>query len=151
MRILLAVDGSKSANHATDTLIKHIGWLHDKPHIDVLAAHLPVGTFGTIHGSVINEQARKQYYQYAADQALAEPKQMLTKADLRFQTHTRIGDPADEICRFANENGSDMIYMGTRGMNLITSFVVGSTSQKVLHLAKIPVVLVPFENREDAV
>lgn len=144
MKILLAVDGSKAANNAVATLIKHVAWLRDKPQIDLLCAHLPAGTIGTIHGAVVDEHARKQYYEHEAQNMLAEPKRMLSEAGLSYTPHLRIGEPASEICRVAKDVGADMIYMGTRGMNLITTFVLGSTSQKVLHLAKIPVMLVPM-------
>jgi len=38
--------------------------------------------------------------------------------------------------------GSNMIYMGTRGMSALANMALGSVTTRVLHLCHIPVVLI---------
>jgi nucleotide-binding universal stress UspA family protein len=42
----------------------------------------------------------------------------------------------------ATQSGSDLIFMGTRGMTALSNMVLGSVATRVLHLAHIPVVLI---------
>ena len=59
--------------------------------------------------------------------------------DLGFkavQTHMPHGDPATETLMHADEIGADLIVTGRRGLSGISSFVLGSTTQRVNHLAK---------------
>lgn len=52
------------------------------------------------------------------------------------QTHMKVGDPADEIIACADECGADLIVTGRRGLGGIGSLVLGSTTQRVNHVAK---------------
>jgi nucleotide-binding universal stress UspA family protein len=56
--------------------------------------------------------------------------------------HTAVGPIAESIVEQAKESGSNMIYMGTRGMTALSNMVLGSVTTRVLHLAHIPVVLI---------
>ena len=53
-----------------------------------------------------------------------------------------VGEPATEIVRVAQEKGVDQIVMGTHGRGAVGSLLMGSVAQRVMHLAKVPVVLV---------
>ena len=58
----------------------------------------------------------------------------------------RIGLPADEIVKAARELQASFIIVGSRGNALrqrIRRFFMGSISQRVLHLAPCPVIIVP--------
>jgi nucleotide-binding universal stress UspA family protein len=50
-----------------------------------------------------------------------------------------VGDPAAAIAKFAQDNGADLIAMGTRGLGAASSLLMGSVAAKILHHAKIPV------------
>ena len=49
---------------------------------------------------------------------------------------------ATEIVRVAKLEGVDPIMMGTRGMGALGKLLLGSTANKVVHLAEVPVTLV---------
>jgi nucleotide-binding universal stress UspA family protein len=48
-------------------------------------------------------------------------------------TLVRLGRPAEEIVRRANEGGYDLIVMGARGRGAATSILLGSVSHGVLN------------------
>ncbi|MCW2277192.1 universal stress protein family protein [Heliophilum fasciatum] len=53
-----------------------------------------------------------------------------------------MGNPAYAICEYAEEHNMDLIIIGSRGMGEIKSLLLGSISDRVLHLAKCPVLIV---------
>src|SRR5262249_31325737 len=57
------------------------------------------------------------------------------------------GDPADEILRFADEIGADLIVMGSHGRTGVMRVLMGSVSRKVLDRAKCPVLIVRIPGR----
>ena len=57
-------------------------------------------------------------------------------------TRVEVGQPANRIVEVARELDADMIVLGSRGLGNIGSLLLGSTSQKVAHLAPCTVVTV---------
>ncbi len=57
---------------------------------------------------------------------------------------------AEEICRFAVREKCDLIVMGSRGHTTLGSIFIGSVVQRVLLLAKCPVLIVPPQQEKDA-
>lgn len=52
------------------------------------------------------------------------------------ETHMPHGDAAAELLLYADEIDADLIVTGRRGLSGVASLVLGSTTQKVNHLAK---------------
>jgi nucleotide-binding universal stress UspA family protein len=59
----------------------------------------------------------------------------------------RVGQPAEEILRLANQIPADIIVMGTQGMGAAERFLLGSTTEKVLRASHVPVLAVPPARR----
>lgn len=51
------------------------------------------------------------------------------------------GNPADVILQAAIDDGSDLIIMGSRGVSGFSGLLLGSVSNKVAQLSKVPVLL----------
>ncbi len=51
-------------------------------------------------------------------------------------------DAASTITEFADSHGCTQIVIGTRGHSGLTGTLLGSVAMKVVHLAKVPVLLV---------
>jgi nucleotide-binding universal stress UspA family protein len=51
--------------------------------------------------------------------------------------------PAQEIADLAREAGADLIVVGTRGHAAITGLLLGSVTQRLLHVAPCPVMVIP--------
>ena len=141
LKVLLPVDGSESAARATQKLIATIGWYKEPPVIDLLAVHLAVPHYPNM-SKVVSEQTLERYYRDEMEAMLAPSKKALDAAGIKYTAHTLIGPTAETIVEHARQSGSDMIYMGTRGMTALSNMVLGSVTTRVLHLAHIPVVLI---------
>ncbi|MGZ4179024.1 MAG: universal stress protein [Solirubrobacteraceae bacterium] len=60
----------------------------------------------------------------------------------RIETFARVGDAADAILDVAEEQGSDLIVVGNKGMTGATRFLLGSVPNKVSHHAPCSVLIV---------
>ena len=61
---------------------------------------------------------------------------------LKVETRVAIGEPADEIVKAAGEVQADLIVMATHGETGWKRFVSGSVTEKVVRLARCPVLTV---------
>ncbi|HWP42902.1 MAG TPA: phosphoglycerate kinase [Blastocatellia bacterium] len=60
------------------------------------------------------------------------------------------GDPADQILKFADEIGADLIAMGSHGRTGVLRLLIGSVSRKVSDHAKCPVLIARVPDAEMA-
>ena len=75
-----------------------------------------------------------------ARKALAE---RVADCDPPVSARVRIGVAHKEILAHAKEKGAGLIVIGKRGQNLGESLLIGSTADRVLRKASVPVVVVP--------
>jgi nucleotide-binding universal stress UspA family protein len=137
-RILIATDGSPSAQEAVDFGLELVAE-HDAvatfvlvvPALDVV----PVGAFGAM-GATVHRTTKEELelLEHAREQA----------EDAGVSAHTRLlhGDPADEIVAFADVIDADLIVVGSRGRGAVTSALLGSVSRGILREARRPVLVV---------
>jgi nucleotide-binding universal stress UspA family protein len=142
LKILLAVDGSKSAIHATQKLIESAGWFKEPLEIELVTVHLPLPQVGGFAGSVVGQDSVDKYYSEEGGKALAPARKLLDAAGIHYVPHILVGEIAQSLVTHAEKTGCRMIYMGTRGMGAMANLMVGSVATKVLHLCTVPVVLV---------
>ncbi|MGB6068134.1 MAG: universal stress protein [Desulfomonilaceae bacterium] len=57
-------------------------------------------------------------------------------------TCVKVGNPAQEIVRYANEESVDLIVMGTRGWTGFVHVMLGSVAEAVIRTANCPVLIV---------
>jgi len=141
LKVLLPIDGSKSATRAAKKLVETLAWYNGRPQIELLAVHLPVPRFANM-GRVVSNKMIERYYSDECKAMLAPSQKILDAANVKYTVHTVVGSIAESIIEQAKQSGSDLIYMGTRGMTALSGMVLGSVATKVIHLAHIPVVLV---------
>ena len=141
MKILIAVDGSKHSLAAVQCVIDHAGWYRQKPTVELLTVHLPVPTFHGM-GAVIGKQHYERYYSEEGNDRLAAARQKLDAAEIPYSAHIAVGPIAESIVEKAMNTGCDLICIGSRGMTELGNALLGSTATKVLHLSKLPVLLV---------
>jgi nucleotide-binding universal stress UspA family protein len=141
VKVLLAVDGSESSTNATRKLIDSLDGYKERPQIDLLTVHLPVPHLPRMR-MVVTPEMLDQYDAEESDAMLAASRAALDAAGVTYTVHRRVGPVAEGIVEEARQCGSDLIYMGSRGMSALSNMVLGSVTTRVLHLTHIPVVLV---------
>lgn len=141
MKILLAVDGSKSSLNAVDRLVEQARWYREAPSVELLTVHLPVPKLPNM-SKVISKAQIEKFYQEDGEAALAMAKKKLDLAKIPYQPRILVGPVAETIVKHAKSSGCDLIYIGTRGLTQLGGFLLGSTATKVLHISTLPVLLV---------
>ena len=140
-KVLLPVDGSACSVRATRKLLDTLAWYKGRPRIDLLAVHLPVPRLRGM-SAVVSKEMLERYYAEECEEMLAPSRKLLESSSVKYTAHTVVGPIAEGIIGQAKQSGSDVIYMGTRGMTALANMVLGSVATRVLHLAHIPVVLI---------
>lgn len=137
--ILLATDGSPSAQKATGIAIELAGPLDAALRV-VSVWHVPVYDYGyvPVQYSPELDEAQRDGAGRAAKQAV----ETATAAGVRATSEIRQGPAAVEICAAAEETGADMIVLGAHGWGVMKRAIFGSVSTAVLHHASCPVLVV---------
>ncbi|MFO0828226.1 MAG: universal stress protein [Phycisphaerales bacterium] len=73
---------------------------------------------------------------------LREASEPIVEAKLAMTTDCRIGKPYSVICDAARDAGADLIVIGSRGLTGLDRFLLGSTADRVLRTASVPVLTV---------
>ena len=136
MKILLAVDGSKTSLDAVKFVIKHAHWFSEPPQLEVVSAHAQISMPRFPGMSGIGKAQMQQYYEEEGGKRLAEAKRLLDQAGVRYQARVLVGPLAETIVKHAKKAGCDLIVVGA------PQALVGSVSSKVMHLSEVPVLMV---------
>ncbi|MGA1296613.1 MAG: universal stress protein [Burkholderiaceae bacterium] len=73
---------------------------------------------------------------------MAGARKLLDKAGVEHELVIRTGHVAQEIVDQADQGKFDLIVMGHKGRSALRDLLIGSVAQRVLALAKTPVLLV---------
>src|SRR3954470_4242723 len=102
MKILLAVDGSKTSQSAVKSLIEHVGWYREKPRVELVTVHMPVPSLPGMGASVSKSQVQK-YYEEEGESRLGPTKKQLDAAGIPYATNILVGQPAEQIVKHAKK------------------------------------------------
>lgn len=101
---------------------------------------------------------RRAYIERMAETLCTKAEQVRRKYDpdavdlcVQARGNVVVGYPAEEIMKWVDEHGIDLVMMSTHGSSGERSWSLGSVANKVIHASKVPVWLVPTELREDIV
>ena len=137
-RVLLPVDGSEGSHRAVAHLIDSLSRLQPL-EVRLLNVQTPIPLlerWGLTRRDIFRQQ------QQEGDKALRTARSRLDRAGIQYEYSVAVGPVAETIVRHAKRWQCDSILIGTRGLGLTASLVLGSVAIKVIHLAKIPVTLV---------
>ena len=135
MKILLAVDGSKTSTDAVKFVIKHAHWFSEQPHLEVVSAHAAISV-PRFPGISIGKKQMQQFYEDEGGKRLAEARRLLDQAGIRYEASVLVGNLAEVITKHAKKTGCDLVVIGA------PQAVIGSVSSKVMHLSEVPVLMV---------
>ncbi len=140
MKLLVAVDGSKSSMNAVKYAAKLAVGLRTKDRITLISVH---DDHGLRHAQkFVGKSEIDDYLRAESDQDLKAARNYLNKAGLDHDAIIKQGYVSDEIVKTANSGKFDMVVMGSKGRSSLTDFLLGSVTQKVVTAAKPPVVVV---------
>jgi nucleotide-binding universal stress UspA family protein len=133
--VVLALDGSASSDRALEYATK----LAKEHGSSVRVVHVMEIAVGRGGGPVpLNESDLKAKVEGQV-KALADAG---VKAEC--ETHSvPVGGPAHVIAEVAQNAKADVIVTGTRGHTAIAGLLLGSVTQRLLHVAHCPVLVVP--------
>jgi nucleotide-binding universal stress UspA family protein len=133
-RILLAVDDSSASRRAVALAVS----VARESSAEVLVFHARERKWGR-RGSKLEVESKEDAAEFL-NTAVYEMRRagVTARGELR---NTRFGGVAREIATAAEEHGSDLIVIGSRGLACVPGIVLSSVSHKVLHLAHIPVLV----------
>lgn len=147
LHILVATDGSEQAREAA-RFVRKVFAREVVGRITLVAVVRPPSnvllTMG-LGAGVISAEAWQEFdkaSRHAAEEALTQAHTLLDPLVPQVEQQIRHGFPADEIVQAARELGADLIVMGNRGWGELRSVLLGSVSERVLHLAHCPVLIV---------
>lgn len=142
--ILVPHDFSSSANHAaaiardeskahgSKLVLLHV--LQMSTHIEAEAVIMPMPDAAPIK--------LRDYAVSQAEAHLADLVSRLAKDGVEATSFLRIGNPVEEILKFADENAIDLIVMGTHGRSGIEHLLAGSVTERVVRTSKCPVLTI---------
>lgn len=142
-KALVAVDGSETSLGAValamdmlqDNYIKSVVLLY------VHKTVLNWSTYSIVNTRYLTEEEFIRDMQKKGRQILAPALQLFEKCNLPVESIVELGNAEEGIIRIAREHNCDLIIVGNRGLSKIGEIVYGSTSQKVLHLSPVPVIV----------
>jgi nucleotide-binding universal stress UspA family protein len=140
-RVVVPVDGSECSLRAVQYLVDRRADLSNPADLEIHLVNVQVPFSGHV-GQFINREQIAGYQRDEGAKALQGARALLAAAGVQYTAHTEVGWTAEVIVRLAHSLHCDHIIMGTHGRSALTELLVGSTTLKVLHLTRVPVVLV---------
>jgi nucleotide-binding universal stress UspA family protein len=141
--IVVGTDGSDTASKA----VREAGELAAQ----LGAAMAVVSAYEPVSSQRLREEARQvpEDLQWMVtgredvDATLREAREMLEEIGVtKVEVHAREGDPADAILDVAEEQSSDLIVVGNKGMTGAKRFLLGSVPNKISHHAPCSVLII---------
>ena len=129
MKLLVGYDGSNASKEAAAQARKYAAILQASVHI---VTSMGRGT----------EDNQKQIDE--AEQSLAYAGSIFEKEGIACETHLLIRglSPGEDLVRFAEENGVDLMFVGVKRRSKVGKLLMGSAAQYVILNAPVPVVAI---------
>lgn len=140
--ILVPVDGSTCSERAIEEAVKLI---QKSGPMDIHLLNVQPRIFVEETLVFLDPAKIDTYYYQQGSRGLASAEKLLRKAVIAFTSHRAVGPVAETIVTKAKELGADGILMGTQGHGRVAGMLLGSVSNKVLHLSPMPVTFVRCE------
>ena len=137
--IVLALDGSEGSRRAIPVAAE----LARQNGGRIVIAHVEQHVAGKggapipITEDEIQAEIRKQADKLSTDG-------IKTSVEMR---NVMLGGPAHPIAEIAEEANADLIVAGTHGHSPVAGLLIGSVTQRLLHIARSPVLVVPPPDR----
>lgn len=145
--LLVATDGSMPARKALDhacALARGLG--AELTLIRVLEPPGPVADLPAERTTRLVLDAMR----VAANRELFEAQRVCSAQGLGAHLQLREGNPAAELLRACDELHPDLLVVGSHGRGAFGRLLLGSVSNKLVHRAHVPLLVVPWRPEDDA-
>ncbi|HZD22131.1 MAG TPA: universal stress protein [Acidimicrobiia bacterium] len=139
--IVVGVDGSEGSQRAAE----HAAALASKYGAAlklVTVVRTPEGWWG-IGGAPPSPEALSSALVEGQQQILREVEEHLGLEGVDYETVEELGDPVSRLLAVCEINQADLLVIGRRGAGLAERVILGSTADRLTHLAPCPVMVVP--------
>ena len=139
MKILVAVDGSKSSLSAFKYAVKLASNFRTQDSITLINVQ---DDQGLRHAQqFVGKSGVADYLRELSDKELKAALAVLVKAGVKHDCIIQTGHVAEVISAVANKK-FDMVVLGSKGRSGLVDMLVGSVAQRVMATCKKPVLLV---------
>ena len=139
MKILVAVDGSKSSLNAVKYAAKLSLNMRSNDVITLMTVHDDQGL--NVAKKYVGNAVVVDYLRELSDKQLKSSLAVLVKAGIKHNTIIQTGHVAESISKIANK-GFDLVILGAKGRSAIADLLIGSVAQRVLATCKKPIMLI---------
>jgi nucleotide-binding universal stress UspA family protein len=144
-KILVAIDGSEMSDKALEAALTIAGEQKAKVTLLHVGKDIVIPPYMIGEGAYIAKKYDDEYnkaLEKEAEELLNRAKTEAEAKNIKAETLYVKGDPAREIVDHAQENGCQLIVIGSRGLSGFKEMMLGSVSHKVSQLANCPVLIV---------
>ena len=142
--IVIAVDGSENAVDAVRYGAK-LASANSEIRLHLLNVQPPLPSAAS---SFVTQDVVRSFHQEEGEKCLKSARALLDEQNIAYESHVAVGNSAETIVAYSREKGCAAIVMGTRGLSSLPSLLLGSVATRVLHLAEVPVTLIPRKRRK---
>lgn len=145
-QILIATDGSETANEAADFAMEMVGCSGAKVYAVYVIDTTP---YRSVSLDKIWSKETLDEFERAGHEATSYVEKIGKDAGVEVESRVIRGHPAEKIVTFAEDNNIDMIIVGSLGKGGYEKVVLGSVSEKVVRHAKVPVLVVRERHKSE--
>ena len=139
--IVVGVDGSEGSRRAAEhgvAIARHWG-----AHVKlVTVVRTPEGWWG-IGGAPPSPESLSTALVEGQQEILKDFEEHLDLEGVDYETIGELGDPVSRLLAVCEDNEADMMVIGRRGAGIAERVILGSTADRLTHLATCPVLVVP--------
>lgn len=144
-KILFPTDFSKIAEYTLDYAISMAEKYNAQLHLlHVVDESVDMTGFYLPHSSIETDETNMVK---AAEKTLDRLCHLKLKNIKGYESQVMEGTPSKEIVKYVNENGIDLLIMGTHSKKGIEQLIFGSTTKKVCKMVSCPVLTILPPNK----
>ena len=132
--VLLPTDGSPGVERAIEEAVGIASATGARLHAIYVVEPL--------YWSEVNAERLLEALEEEGERATAAVAERAEAAGVEVVTAVRRGYPAEQVGEYADEEGIDLIVMGTHGRRGLSRMLLGSTTERVVRAADVPVLTV---------
>ena len=144
-KVIWATDGSEAADRA----LSHARTIAAESGAPLVVVYCEEFTLPGKGGGSLPVHANEEDVQNKIDRQVAELSSDGVKATLQ-STRSQVGGAAHAIAEIAEQEQADLIVVGTRGRTALGGLLLGSVTQRLLHISSCPVLAVPAPDHAGA-